>query len=297
MTTAPGSTAEARDLAARQAAATGPDACVLVRVHHRMDDLVVCLQVIRKHWLRGSYAVVVVSNGVSRGHPVPAAARQLADAVLEIDANPGHFGGNAQLLREGLTAVPARCRWTILLEADTWIFGDAILRAYMHRLQRDQRVWASALWVEKFYSLALDVAIVDTAFARAHPALFAFAEPPGPEAWVHEQLRRAQQVPLYIREHMPVHVPALMRRFHNESGGRFRTFVRARMVTHHVEDLSRGLLEKKRIANQVLGQREFDVPWADDLRRRQRWLRLGESLRPLVPRSTWFRRRRWKTLS
>jgi hypothetical protein len=271
-------------------------ACVLLRVHERMADLEVGLEIIRKHWHRGPYHVLVVSNGLSRRIPVPDGARRLADQVLELDDNPGHMRGTSQLLQAGIAAVPAHCRWTVLLEADTWIFDDAVLRRCMEQMERQRRVWASAIWVEKFYSLALDAAIVETAFARDHPTLFEFREPPGPEAWVHEELQRAGQQPLYIREHMPVHVPAAMRRFHNPFGGRFRTFVGARMVTHHVEDLPGGLLEKKRIANHVLGRREFDVPWDDDLPRRQRRLRLEESLRRWVPRSTWFRKRRWRTL-
>jgi hypothetical protein len=217
------------------------------------------------------------------------------DQVVELQSNPGHLEGTSQLLQAGIAAVPEACRWTVLLEADTWIFDDTLLRRCMQRLEQEQRVWASAIWMEKYFSLALDAAIVETAFAQGHPDLFAFREPPGPEAWVHEALHRAGQEPLYIEEHMPVHVPAALRHFYNPYGGRYRTFVRARMITHHVEDLPGGLLEKKRIANQVLGRREFDVPWDDDWRQCQQRLRVEESLRRWVPRSTWFRKRRWRT--
>jgi hypothetical protein len=65
------------------------------------------------------------------------------------------------------------------------------------------------------------------------------------------------------------------------------------MVTHHVEDLERGLLEKKRIANRVLGRAEFDVPWDDDWGAWRRRLLRAERLRSWVPRSSWFRARRW----
>ncbi|MFQ5599775.1 MAG: hypothetical protein ACE5G2_04385 [Candidatus Krumholzibacteriia bacterium] len=270
--------------------------CVLIRVHDRMSDLEVCVEVIRRHWRLDDCYLLVVSNGRSRGFGVPESVRSRVDCVLEIEESAGHFAGNSRLLRAGIQAVPDECTWTILLEADTWIFGDAVLRRYVRRLEREGKVWASAEWVEKVYSLALDVAIVETAFAKRHPRLFEFSEPPGPEAWVYDQLRRAGQEPIYIRENMPVHVPALMRRFYNRFGGRFRTFTRARMVTHHIEDLGSGLEEKKRIANQVLGRLEFDVQGANDIARRHRMLRLFEGIRPLVPRSTWFRRKQWKTV-
>ena len=268
--------------------------CVLLRVHDRMHDLEICVDVIRKHWTRGEYVLLVASNGGTRGLTVPPSVRSAADRVLEVEGDAGHFGGSAQLLREGIRAVPDDCRWTILLEADTWIFGDDILQRYIRRLEAEQKVWASALWVERFYTLALDVAVVNTAFAKSRPHLFDFVEPPGPEAWVHNQLRAAGQRPLYIREHMPVHVPALLRRFYSGHGGRFRTFTAARMVTHHLEDLSGALQEKLRIANEVLGVREFNVPGPAHLHRRRIVRRLTEGLRSWVPRSSWIRPRRWR---
>ena len=272
----------------------GP-ACVLLRVHDRMHDLEICVDVIRKHWTAGKYVLLVASNGGTRGLTVPPSVRAAADRVLEVDGDAGHFGGSAQLLHAGIRAVPDDCRWTILLEADTWIFGDAILQRYIRRLEAEQKVWASALWVERFYTLALDVAVVNTAFAQSQPHLFDFVEPPGPEAWVHNQLRAAGQRPLYIREHMPVHIPALLRRFYPGHGGRFRTFVGAQMLTHHIEDLPGALQQKLRIANEVLGVREFNVPGTAHLRRRRIVRRLAEGLRLWVPRSTWIRPRRWRT--
>jgi hypothetical protein len=267
---------------------------LLIRVHDRMSDLEVCVDVLHRHWRLDDCHVVVVSNGRARGAEIPETVRSRVHSVLEIEDNPGHFSGNAQLLQAGMHVVPDACMWTILLEADTWIFGDAVLRRYVDQLERENKVWASAVWVEKFYTLATDVAIVRTAFVREHPRLFQFVEPPGPEAWIHGYLRGVNQEPIYIREHMPVHIPALMRRFYNKYGGRFRTFSRARMVTHHIEDLEGGLDEKKRIANQLLGRMEFPVETPGDLAKRQRQLQLFETIRPWVPRSTWFRKRKWK---
>lgn len=267
---------------------------VLIRVHDRMSDLEVCVDVLHRHWHLDDCHVTVVSNGRTRGATIPDAVRQGVNGVLEIEANPGHFSGNAQLLQAGMRVVPDTCTWTILLEADTWIFGDAVLRRYIQRLEREDKVWASAVWVEKFYTLATDVAIVRTSFVRDHPRLFQFVEPPGPEAWVHNYLRGVNQEPIYIREHMPVHIPALMRRFYNKYGGRFRTFSRARMVTHHIEDLDGGIDEKKRISNELLGRREFPVGIAAGLGRRRWQMELFEALRPWVPRSTWFRKRKWR---
>ena len=42
-------------------------------------------------------------------------------------SNPGHIGGSRQLLVEGVRQIPIECAYTVLLEADTWLFSDLLV--------------------------------------------------------------------------------------------------------------------------------------------------------------------------
>src|SRR5258708_7460206 len=106
---------------------------VLLRVHDRMADLAVCVDLIRKYWTRDRYHLVVVSNGLSEGHLLPEVVRTAADHCVELAHNSGHLHGNAQLVLAGLPHIPAACRYTVLLEADTWVFSDELVQTYARR--------------------------------------------------------------------------------------------------------------------------------------------------------------------
>jgi len=266
---------------------------VLLRVHDRMADLAVCVDLIRKHWKQEPYHLVVVSNGLAAGHPLPASVRAAADHCVELARNSGHLRGNAQLLLTGLRHIPAACRYTVLLEADTWVFSDALVQKYARRLAAAHAVWASAEWIEKCWSLGLDFAVVETAYLQAHPATFNFTA--DAESWVCHRLRAEGRRFLYITENMPVHQPKVLKFFLERHGGRFRSFPRAGMVTHHVEDLPHGLESKKYLANVCLGRREFPLGDAQVIRREHRRLRLLMALATCAPRSSWYRPKRRKT--
>jgi hypothetical protein len=266
-------------------AAPLPPIDVLVRVFDRMADLQVCLGIIRRHWTRHACRVIVVSNGLSAGQAVPAACQALADEVLELEHNAGHIGGTSQLLQAGLPRLDARRRHAVLLEADNWLFSDALIQDYRERMVRQQAVWASADWFERHHSLALDFAIVDIAFLQTHPQVLRFGR--NAETHVCHTLRGLGAKYLFIRECMPVHVPKSMRSLHDRYGGRLRSFPRAGMVTHHVEDLPGGMADKQAFANAVLGRREFEVP--GDIAALRRRLRALDWLARVAPRSRWFK--------
>ncbi len=257
-----------------------------------MADLAVCVDLIRKYWNRDSYYLVVVSNGRSAGHSLPESVWAAADRCVELVHNAGHLKGNAQLVLAGLGLIPDECRYTVLLEADTWVFSDTLVQEYVRRLAAEHAVWASAEWIEKRWSLGLDFAIAETAYLQRHTETFNYAT--DAESWVCNRLRAAGHRFLYITENMPVHQPRCLKSLFGRYGGRFRSFPRAGMVTHHLEDLPHGLESKKFLANVCLGRREFPVGSEDAIHREHRWLRALMALAPYVPRSRWFRPKREK---
>jgi len=263
---------------------------VLLRVHDRMADLAVCVELIRKYWKRDRYHLVVVSNGPAAGHTLPESVRAAADNCVELAHNSGHLVGNAQLLMAGIKHLPAECRYTVLLEADTWVFSDALVQKYVHRLAAENAVWASAEWIEKRWSLGLDFAVAETAYLQGNPEIFNFTT--DAESWVCQHLRAGGEHFLYITEAMPVHQPKCLKFFGERHSGRFRSFPRAGMVTHHVEDLPHGLETKQYLANVCLGRREFPVGDARVIRREHRRLRMLMALAPFLPRSRWYRPKR-----
>ena len=252
-----------------------------------MEDLKVCLSVIRKFWKSNPYHVLVMSNGLADGHVVPPECSALADETIEVPTNPGHLKGNAELLKEGIARVASDCDHVILLEADTWIFTDRIINKYLKRLREEKAVWASAEWIEKYNSLGLDFVIADQHFLRANPKIFDFTE--HAECYVCNYLRTHSAKYLFVKECMPTHLPKVVRRFYNPFGGRNRSFSRALMVTHHIEDLSGGLAEKKALANIVLGRMEFETPLHINIKKDKLKLRLAETIAKLAPRSKWIK--------
>src|ERR1051326_6685570 len=150
------------------------DICILLRVYSRLEDLAVCVEAMKRHWTRHRYRIIVVGNGQRDGYRIPREIAADVHEVIELDANYGHQGGSRQLLLEGARHIPADCSFTVLLEADTWVFTDALVDKYVRRMIAEGLVWSSAEWVEKWFSLALDFAIVDSRFLRDQPALFDF---------------------------------------------------------------------------------------------------------------------------
>jgi hypothetical protein len=262
---------------------------ILLRVFNRIEDVSICVELIRKYWVRDTYHLLVVGNGKSAGFPIPEAVRAQADNVVELDQNLGHFKGNAQQILAGIPHLPDTCAYTILLEADTWVCTDELVQKYIHLLDSSAAVWASSEWVEKYWSLGLDLAIVKTAYIKSHPEMFDYTV--HAESWVCNYLLDHQQRFQYIPENMPVHIPKSLRFWYNPYGGRFRSFPKAQMVTHHIEDLEQGLETKKLLANICLGRREFPVGADDIIRREHRKLKMILALAKYMPRSRWIRKK------
>jgi hypothetical protein len=261
--------------------------CVLVRVYNRIRDLQVCLEVVRRGWTLHDYHIVVISNGGEGVFAVPEACERLADRVVHVGTNPGHVSGNSQLLTAGLRNIPEDCSYAVLLEADTWVFSDVVVDGYIRRMEQTGAVWASAEWVERYHSIAVDFAVCQSRFLKAHPEIFEFTR--HAETSVCYRLRSLGAKHLLVKEFMPIHVPKLLSPFYNPFQGRRRSFPRVPAVTHHLEDLKGGLEEKMELANYAAGRLEFPVPTPGNLRTENLKLRLLEKLLKWAPRSRWFR--------
>ena len=230
---------------------------VIIRVYNRLDDLNACLSIIKNTWTKHSYYIIVVSNGISDGYSISNDIRNNANIVYEINENKGHLSGNSQLLQAGIPLIPKYCDFTIILEADTWIYKDKIIDKYVNKLSKSTAVWASADWIAKYHSLALDFAIIKTKFLQFNTDIFSFRKKA--ECCVCNYLKENNYDYMFIKEAMPVHYPKLMKIFYNPDKGRTRIFLKIPMITHHIEDLKYGILEKKIIANFVFKKEFFKI--------------------------------------
>lgn len=227
---------------------------ILIRVYDRIEDLKYNLQIIRDTWKENEYYIIVVSNGKNKGYEMPAQSLQLIDKLIILEENAGHRKGNSQLLMEGAKDIPADCDFTLILEADTWLYTDAIVTKYTRLLSESKDiVWASADWYDRFYALATDIAIVKSDYIKTNPNIFNFEL--FPECHITNFLRDTGAKFMWITENMPVHVPSYIKYKYpyvpNIKEGRFYVFPQSKMVTHHIEYLKRGMDEKKRYFNIV----------------------------------------------
>lgn len=226
---------------------------ILIRVYDRVEDLRYNLQIIRSTWKEYDYHIIVVSNGYPDGYKIDAESISRIDSFIALEQNAGHKKGNSQLLLEGRKAIPVDCDYTIILEADTWMYKDRIVRQYIEFMQQAPNiVWCSADWYDKDYALATDFAIIKSDFIRKNPGLFDFEL--YPESHIANYLRDANAGFGWITENMPVHVPSYVPKYpyiNDSSQRRFYVFPKSRMVTHHVEYVKGGMDRKKHYFNIV----------------------------------------------
>ncbi len=230
---------------------------IIIRNYNRLEDLEISVNLINKNWKRNNYEVIVVSNGKSKGYIIKDEIKAKCHKVVELEENAGHLLGNSQLLKEGLKEIDLNSEYLVILEANTWIYDDEVIDRYIKRMEIEKAVWASAEWIKKYWTLALDIAIIETNFLINNKEIFNFSI--HPEAYVCNYLLDKKEKFIYIKEHMPVHRPNMIKRIYNGYGGRIREFPYAKMVTHHIEDLEGGIQTKKSIANKVFNKRYFDI--------------------------------------
>lgn len=227
---------------------------LLIRVYDRIEDLKYNLQIIRSTWTDNQYYIIVVSNGKNKGYLLPQESIPMIDKLVVLEENAGHRKGNSQLLMEGAKYIPDDCPFTIILEADTWMYTDRIATKYTKLLdQSEKNVWASADWYDKDYALATDYAIIKTAYLKQNPFLFNFDI--YPESYIANYLRDTGAGFIWITENMPVHIPSYVRIGYpyvpNIKEKRFYVFPKSKTVTHHIEYLKGNMEQKKHYFNIV----------------------------------------------
>lgn len=230
--------------------------CIIIRVYDRIEDLESCLAIIRRTWKAFDYHVVVVSNGKVNGFNITSRITDSADVVVELENNDGHLKGNAQLLLSGIPCIPEDCAYTIILEADTWIYGDKLVKKYVAILKKENAIWASAKWYSHLYSLATDFAIIESSFLKTNKKIIQYTG--YPECYAANYILDLGSKFVYIKENMPVHLPSYLKRYPFTIGTRFNVFPKSKMITHHLEFLKGGIVEKKLLFNTIAGHLFFE---------------------------------------
>lgn len=264
--------------------------CVLIRVYSRVEDLKHCIDIIRDTWGTNEYFLIVVFNGEEDGYQIDNGTVDKIDLLLKIKNNIGHFSGNSQLLLEGLPHVPNDCDYTVILEADTWIYGDQLIGKYINVLKEKQAVWASAQFFRYVLNLATDFAIIKTDFLKSHTDIFKFNKTP--EYYVGNYLEKNHFRFVYIKENMPINLPRYIRKYPFAPTGRFFIFPAGKMVTHHIESLKNGMSEKMFNFNMVANNRYFEIPEQQSIRATRFFLKMAVAFTALIPYKGWFIKRK-----
>lgn len=262
---------------------------VIIRVYNRIVDLEINLEIIKKFWKSNNYFIICSHNGTDDGFIIPDSLKSKFDIVVE-SKNTGHLTGNSQLILSALEYIPKNTDFVVLLEADTWIFNDNLINKYANLMINSDYVWASAEWIEKYYTLGLDFAIVKYPFIIDNKNIFNFTK--HAESYVANYLIKNNYKYLYIKELMPVHIPSLLRKVYNPSKGRFRIFRRAKMLTHHIEELEYGLEEKKFYANLLLEYEYFQTSCRKNYFIEKLKLAFIDFILPFIPKSKWFKKKK-----
>lgn len=262
------------------------DVIVIIRVYDRIEDLRYSLQIIKETWKINNYSICVVSNGQANGYSIPTDLLPSIDNPIILKNNAGHLKGNSQLLLSACNVVNfKKYDYTIILEADTWLYSDEIIIKYIERLDNSECVWASAKWYDRFHSLATDFAIIKSSFLHYNTEIFNFVD--YPECYVCNYLMEKNKKYLYIKENMNVQIPSYIKRLPHAPHGRFYSFHNSKMVTHHIEHLKGGMLEKKKIFNSISNTHFFKDAGNPSLKVRYSIL-LSHCIDKFLVRRSWY---------
>lgn len=272
---------------------------ILIRVYDRVEDLKHNLQIISDTWKENDYYTIVVSNGKSNGYEVTPDSLPLIDKMVTLEVNAGHRRGNSQLLMEGIKYIPSDCRYTLILEADTWMYGDRVISKYTSLLDNsDFAVWASADWYDKYYALATDFAIIKTQYIIKNPGIFDFEL--FPECHISNFLRDTNAGYLWIKENMPVHVPSYVKYKYpyipNIKEGRFYVFPKSKTVTHHIEYLKGGMEQKKRYFNIIADYNYFTETRSNNKSWNRFKMKFWIGLSKLLVKRSWYSGKTYKDI-
>lgn len=272
---------------------------VIIRVYDRIEDLKYNLQVIKQTWTEFDYHIIVVTNGYPDGYIIDAESIMFIDNFIVLEHNAGHKKGNSQLLMEGQKCIPADCDYTVILEADTWMYTDRTIKEYVEFMEEASNVvWASADWYDKDYALAVDFAVIDSKYIHNNPKLFDFEV--YPECYIANYLRDTNAQFKWITENMPVHVPSYVSKYpyvNDSTQRRFYVFPKSKMVTHHIEFLKGGMPKKKRYFN-IVANHDF---FKEEVVPNKGWERFKMyfwiTLSKLFVKKSWFQKKYYRNIT
>lgn len=272
---------------------------ILIRVYDRIEDLKHNLRIISDTWKENDYYTIVVSNGKNNGYEVTPDSLPLIDKLVILEENAGHRRGNSQLLMEGIKYIPSDCKYTLILEADTWMYGDRIISKYTSLLDKsDFAVWASADWYDKYYALATDFAIIKTQYIIKNSGIFDFEL--FPECHISNFLRDRNAGYLWIKENTPVHVPSYVKYKYpyipNIKEGRFYIFPKSKTVTHHIEYLKGGMEQKKRYFNIIANYDYFTETKSNNKSWNRFKMKFWIGLSKLFVKRSWYSGKTYKDI-
>lgn len=261
------------------------DICVIIRVYNRIEDLNTNLEIIKQTWSNNKYYILVSTNGEKDGYYLNNSIKEKADQIVNTVENVGHIKGNSQLLQQAIPYIPEECEYTLLLEADTWLYGDQLISKYILKMEQTGAVWASAKWYDRFFSLATDFALVSTQYLKQHADIVDFGNYPEPH--VANYLMDRNERFIYIKENMPVMVPSYVKKWFMAPKGRFFVFPKSKMVTHHIELYPNGMRRKEMdfnaLSNNFLPNNIVRFPF---FRKLQMWLGVYTSY--IFVRRSWY---------
>lgn len=272
---------------------------VLIRVFDRVEDLKHNLRIISDTWKENEYYIIVVSNGKNNGYTIDSESINLIDKFVNLEQNAGHRKGNSQLLMEGAKYIPEDSDFTLILEADTWVYGDSVQTKYTKLLSESPNaVWASADWYNKYYALATDFAIIKSDYIRLNPNIFNFEL--FPECHISNFLRDTNKDYIWITENMPVHIPSYIGWKYpyvpNIKERRFYVFPKSRTVTHHIEYLKGGMMQKRKYFNIVADTNYFDDVKSPNKAWNRFKMNFWRGLSKLFIKRSWYSNKTYKVI-
>lgn len=261
---------------------------VIIRVFSRVEDTKALVSIIRKYWTQNNYTLFIAHNGLESGYVLDDSLREYAE-IIEIKENSGHRTGARDLVQKAYQHIEKRkdFDYILFIESDFWLFDEKLIQK---AIESDKDI-ASTIWVEKRKSLAVDFFLVKSTFIAKHQEILNWDASPETDMGI--ACREAKASIHIFPELRPTHAPSLLRAsFKNcfESthyeGGRFRLFPRAKVVSHHVEDLPEGMKTKKSLANALINERFFE----EDLYSLSFKDLYIQKIAGLFPNSGWFKK-------
>ncbi len=260
---------------------------IVLLVYNRIDDLRHCLSIIKDTWISHDYHIIVSSNGRNAGYLVDNEILSKIDTMIESENDKGKLGGQSSLVLNGLTKVRTDSDYVIILEADTWIYSDRIINKYTEQLEKSNALWASAKWYDRFFSLAIDFAIIKAKYLQTNAKIFDITV--YSECYYAQYLINDHQKYIHITENMPVMVPGYLKKYPFAPKGRFFAFPKSQMVTHHIELCKKGFETKKRHFNIVSKTKYFDIKPKFSDKFLLFLMKFSQATVTILPKRSWFK--------